>query len=64
MLELKFVKCIMDFFYFCVIIIICIDILLIYRKDRKDGDSFDIIEENECLLIKIVGGELFGKKYF
>lgn len=54
----------MDFFYFCVIIIICIDILLIYRKDRRDGDSFDIIEENECLLIKIVGGELFGKKYF
>lgn len=55
----------MDFFYFCVIIIICIDILLIYRKDsRRDGDSFDINEENECLLIEIVGSELFGKKYF
>lgn len=64
MLKLKFVKCIMDFFYFCVIIIRCIDILLIYRKDRKDGDSFDIIEENECLLIEIVGGELFGRKYY
>lgn len=64
MLKLKFVKCIMDFFYFCVIIIICIDILLIYRKDRRDGDSFDIFEENECLLIEIVGSELFGKKYF
>lgn len=54
----------MDLFYFCAILIItCIDILLIYRKDRRDGDSFDIIEENECLLIEIVGGESFGKKY-
>lgn len=62
--ESKSVKCTMDLFYFCAILIItCIDILLIYRKDRRDGDSFDIIEENECLLIEIVGGESFGKKY-
>lgn len=60
----KSVKCTMDLFYFCAIIITCIDILLIYRKDRKDGDSFDIIEENECLLIEIVGGESFGRKYY
>lgn len=61
----KSIKCTMDLFYFCAnTVITCIDILLIYRKDKRDNsDNFNIIEENECLLIEIIGEESFGRRY-
>lgn len=61
----KSIKCTMDPLYFCAnTIITCIDILLIYRKDKRDNsDNFNIIEENECLLIEIIGEESFGRRY-
>lgn len=61
----KSMKCTMDLFYYCAIVITCIDIFLIYRKDKRDNsDNFNISEENECLLIEIIGEESFGKGYF
>lgn len=55
----KSIKCTMDLFYFC-----ANDILLIYRKDKRDNsDNFNIVEENECLLIEIIGEESFGRRY-
>lgn len=36
-----------------------------YLKDKRDNsDNFNISEENECLLIEIIGEESFGKGYF
>lgn len=35
-----------------------------YLKDKRDNsDNFNIIEENECLLIEIIGEESFGRRY-